>query len=70
MSAGTTLRAIRIPDDLWAEMHARAREDGATVSEVVRELMRLWLADEVVCWPVDSDIPKSLTQRIEEAYDE
>ena len=59
MSAGTTPRAIRIPDDLWDAMHARAREDGSTVSEVVRELMRLWLADEVVCWPVDSDIPNA-----------
>ena len=40
-------RAIRIPDDLWAAMHARAREDGVTVSDVVRELARLWLAEEV-----------------------
>jgi hypothetical protein len=53
---GTTLRNVRIADDLWTAAQARAREDGATVSEVVRELLRLWLADEVVCWPVDSDI--------------
>lgn len=59
MSAGTTLRAIRIPDDLWAALRARALEDGVTVSEVMRELARLWLAEEVVCWPVDSDIPKA-----------
>jgi len=31
-----TPRAIRIPDDLWAEALAKAAERGETVSDVVR----------------------------------
>ena len=29
-------RTVRIPDDLWARVRARAERDGASPSEVVR----------------------------------
>ena len=36
-------RTVRIPDDLWARVRARAERDGASASEVVREALRRWL---------------------------
>lgn len=43
MSAGTTPRAIRIPDDLWDEARKQAAARGTTISDVVRDGLRAWL---------------------------
>jgi hypothetical protein len=43
VSAGTTPRAIRIPDALWAAALALAQEQDTTVSEVVRERLQEWV---------------------------
>ena len=43
MPPGTTLRNVRIPDELWDAALARARGEETTVSEVVRELLQEWL---------------------------
>ena len=36
-------RAIRIPDDLWAEAREQTAARGTTISEVVRDGLRAWL---------------------------
>ena len=46
MSAGTTPRAIRIPDELWAEAREQTAARGTTISEVVRDGLRAWLDAE------------------------
>lgn len=33
------LRAVRIPDGLWAAALAKAREEGRSLSEVIRTLL-------------------------------
>lgn len=43
MPPGTTLRNVRIPDELWDAALARAEKDGTNVSEVVRELLQEWV---------------------------
>lgn len=43
MSRGTPQRGIRIEEDLWAEVKARADTEGINVSELVRQLLRGWL---------------------------
>lgn len=43
MSKGTTIRGIRIPDDLWAQVKSQAAQDHINVSELVRGLLRGWL---------------------------
>jgi hypothetical protein len=43
MPPGTTLRNIRIPDELWDAALARANNESTTVSEVVRSLLQQWV---------------------------
>lgn len=43
MSRGTTHRAIRIDEELWAQVKAQAAVEGITVSDLVRQLLRGWL---------------------------
>lgn len=38
-------RPIRVEDDLWAAAKAAAQLNGTTVSEVVREALRTYVAD-------------------------
>ena len=45
MSKGTTIRAIRVDGDLWNAALARAEKRDTTVSEVVRELLTVWLQE-------------------------
>ena len=45
MSRGTTKRNIRIDDKLWQAALAKAREQGRTVSDVVRELLSKWIRE-------------------------
>ena len=39
MSKGTTLRAVRVPDELWDAARTRAQEEGRPLSEVIREAL-------------------------------
>lgn len=41
---GTTLRAIRINDELWSAVQAKAESEGRTVSDVVRDYLKRWVA--------------------------
>ena len=43
MPPGTTLRNVRVPDNLWDAALARAESEGTNVSEVVRELLQQWV---------------------------
>jgi predicted DNA binding CopG/RHH family protein len=43
MSRGTTLRNVRVPDELWDAAKAKADAEGRNVSEVVRTLLEKWL---------------------------
>lgn len=42
--ANTTLRAIRIPDELWDAALRHAKETDSTVSDTIRRLLTEWLA--------------------------
>lgn len=43
MPRGTTLRNVRIDDDLWEAAQAKAEAEGRDVSKVVRELLGRWV---------------------------
>lgn len=45
MPRGTTLRNIRIGDELWLAAQVKAAEEGRDVSSVVRELLGAWVAE-------------------------
>lgn len=40
---GTTLRNVRVDDNLWNAAKAKAEAEGRSVSEVVRELLERWV---------------------------
>lgn len=44
MSAGTTLRNVRIPDELWEAAKTKAEAEGRTVSELLRTYLERWVA--------------------------
>ena len=39
MPKGTTLRNVRVPDEVWEPAKAAAAENGETVSDVVRRAL-------------------------------
>ena len=39
MSRGTTIRSVRVPDELWDAALACAADAGTTVAEVVRDAL-------------------------------
>lgn len=39
-SGHTKIRHVRIPDNIWIAAAQRAENDGMTISEVTRELLR------------------------------
>lgn len=41
----TPIRGVRIPDDLWAAVQAKAAAEGRTASDVVRDLLAAWVQD-------------------------
>jgi hypothetical protein len=41
----TPVRTVRIPDDLWTALRARADERGETVTDVVRRALRRYLRE-------------------------
>lgn len=43
MPRGTTLRNVRIDDDLWTAAQDKAASEGRNVSEVVRELLSTYI---------------------------
>ena len=43
MSRGTTLRAVRVPDDLWGAALHKAEKEHTSVSEVIRHLLAVWV---------------------------
>jgi len=43
MPPGTTLRNVRVPDELWDAALARAEDEQTNVSEVVRQLLQEWV---------------------------
>jgi len=43
MPPGTTLRNVRVADDLWDAALARAEREQTTVSEVIRRLLAEWV---------------------------
>lgn len=45
MSKGTTLRAVRVPDELWNAAHARAQEEGRPLSEIIREALAVYVTE-------------------------
>lgn len=56
---GTTLRNIRIDDELWGTVMEKAGLEGRNASEVVRELLVAWVAKP----PKPVDRPKLKTWR-------
>lgn len=38
-------RPVRVEDELWARAKAKARNEGTTVSEVIREALRQYVSD-------------------------
>ena len=47
MSKGTTLRNIRVSDELWTAAQARADEEGMYLSEVIRLLLKSWVDGDI-----------------------
>jgi len=41
--AKTTIRGIRIPDELWAQAQAKAESEGRSVSDVLRTYLERWV---------------------------
>jgi len=44
MSRGTTLRNIRVDDDLWSAAMAKAEDRDETLSEAIRAFLRRYVA--------------------------
>lgn len=47
MPPGTTLRNVRVPDELWDAALARAEDEHTNVSEAVRALLTAWITGEI-----------------------
>lgn len=45
VSAGTKKRPIRMPDELWDAVQAKAEAEGTNASEVIRRLLSEWLEE-------------------------
>ena len=43
-AGATTLRNVRLSDELWEAAQAKASEEDRTVSEVIREYLTGWVA--------------------------
>lgn len=43
MAKGTTLRNVRIAEELWGAAQQRANCESTTVSEVIRRLLTEWV---------------------------
>ena len=47
MSKGTTIRNVRVSDDLWGAALTRAEKEQTSVSEVLRDLLQAWVAGQI-----------------------
>ncbi len=47
MSRGTTLRNVRVPDDLWGAALRYAGTNNTTVSEAIRALLQKWIDGDI-----------------------
>ena len=45
MSKGTTLRNVRVADELWLRALAVAQQRGQTLSEVIREALQQYVGE-------------------------
>lgn len=43
MPPGTTLRNVRIPDELWDAAGAKADAENTDRSEIIRQLLQQWV---------------------------
>lgn len=43
MPRGTTLRNVRVPDELWDAALRKAAAEGRSVSEVIRGCLEVWV---------------------------
>jgi len=50
MSRGTTLRNVRVSDELWDAAQLRAKRDETNVSEVIREALEQYVEDGKRLW--------------------
>lgn len=41
----TPVRSVRVPDEVWEAVRARADDDGVTVTEVVLRALKRYLRD-------------------------
>lgn len=46
MARGTTIRPVRISDDLWVAAKTKAEAEGTNVSAVVREKLREYVTEQ------------------------
>lgn len=53
MSRGTTLRAVRVPDELWHAALAQAEREGVTVSAVIRKALEDFIRGSGPTAPLD-----------------
>jgi hypothetical protein len=44
VSKGTTIRGVRIEDELWEAARAKAATEETNISEVIRELLAEWVS--------------------------
>jgi hypothetical protein len=44
---GTTLRNVRVTDELWTAAQQRASEQDLNVSEVIRSLLEAWVNGDI-----------------------
>jgi hypothetical protein len=47
MPKGTTLRNVRVSDDLWQAAQERADAEAMNVSEVIRALLQAWVEGQI-----------------------
>jgi predicted HicB family RNase H-like nuclease len=47
MSKGTTIRNVRVSDELWKAALALAEKEQTSVSEVVRDLLQAWVTGQI-----------------------
>jgi predicted HicB family RNase H-like nuclease len=46
MSKGTTLRNVRVPDELWDAALTRAQRDDTNLSEIIRQALTQYVDDD------------------------
>jgi hypothetical protein len=47
MSKGTTIRHVRVSDELWNAALTQAEKEQTSVSEVLRDLLQAWVAGQI-----------------------